>query len=135
MRPRPTAPHLTIYRPQWTSVLSILHRVAGVALMGGLFLFTWWCLAILYGPEAYGIFIDFSKSWLGRFMIGGWSWALMYHLCNGIRHLLWDLGKFCSVEEVQYTGYISLSTSFVLTILLWVVAMTAGVPTMGVING
>ncbi len=85
---RPLSPHLQIYRWQLTSVLSILHRAAGVALTAGAILLVWWLVAAASGPDAYESVADFLGSWLGLLLLFGWSLSLFYHLCNGIRHLV-----------------------------------------------
>ena len=82
------SPHLQIYRWQLTSVMSILHRATGLALSAGGVLLVWWLVAAAGGPEAYEGVRDFLGSWLGIVLLLGWSAALFYHLCNGIRHLV-----------------------------------------------
>src|SRR5688500_2907199 len=89
---RPLSPHLQIYRWQITMVMSILHRITGVALAVGTLLLIWWLVAAAAGPDAFATAQDFLGSILGRLLLLGWSWALFYHLCNGIRHLAWDAG-------------------------------------------
>ncbi len=85
---RPLSPHLQVYRPQLTSVLSILHRITGVALAIGTLLLVWWLIAAAAGPGAYDAAQGFIGSILGRLLLLGWTFALFYHLANGIRHLL-----------------------------------------------
>src|ERR1700730_6456171 len=87
---RPLSPHLQIYRWQLTSVLSILHRAAGVVLSIGTIVLVWWLVAAASGPDGYDVVADFLASWLGLLLLFGWSVALFYHLCNGIRALVWD---------------------------------------------
>ena len=89
---RPLSPHLQIYRWQLTSVLSILHRASGVTLSAGTILLVWWLIAAASGPEAYEGVQDFLGSWIGLLLLFGWTLSLFYHLCNGIRHLVWDTG-------------------------------------------
>ena len=84
--PRPLSPHLQVYRWQLTSVLSILHRATGVALSVGTVLLVWWLVAAAEGPEAYAQVQGFLGSWVGLVLLFGWSVALHYHLCNGLRH-------------------------------------------------
>ncbi len=95
---RPLSPHLQIYRWQLTSVLSILHRATGVALSAGTILLVWWLVAAASGPEAYEGVQEFLGSWLGLLLLFGWSLSLFYHLCNGIRHLVWDTGHALDLE-------------------------------------
>jgi succinate dehydrogenase / fumarate reductase cytochrome b subunit len=85
---RPLSPHLQIYRWQLTSVLSILHRAAGIALSVGAVLLVWWLVAAASGPAAYSRAAGFFGSWIGLVLLFGWTAALFYHLCNGIRHLV-----------------------------------------------
>jgi succinate dehydrogenase / fumarate reductase, cytochrome b subunit len=89
---RPLSPHLQIYRPQITSVLSISHRATGLALSLGTLLLVWWLVALARGPEAFASVQSFVGSWLGRLLLLGWTFSLFFHLANGIRHLCWDAG-------------------------------------------
>ena len=73
------------YRPQLTSVLSITHRATGIALAGGALLLVCWLLAVASGPDAFAAVHGFLGSWVGRLLLFGWTWALLYHLFNGIR--------------------------------------------------
>jgi succinate dehydrogenase / fumarate reductase, cytochrome b subunit len=102
---RPMSPHLQIYKPQITSVMSILHRITGCILSVGLLMFLWFIAAIAGGPETYNVFVGFSSSFLGIIAIFGFVLALSYHLCNGIRHLAWDLGYGYDMKTVTKTGY------------------------------
>ena len=88
---RPLSPHLQVYRWQLTSVLSILHRAAGIVLGTGTILLVWWLVAAASGPEAFEGVENFLGSWLGLLLLFSWTVSLFYHLCNGIRHLVWDL--------------------------------------------
>lgn len=119
---RPLSPHLQVYKPQITSVLSIFHRMTGVAMGGGMLLITWWLLAAAYGPEAYAVFHGFAASFLGQLIIAGFVWCLCYHLCNGIRHLIWDLGLGFDLESVTKSGILTLAASTVLTVAVVVLA-------------
>lgn len=127
LKPRPTSPHLSIYRPQITSVLSIFHRMTGIVLSVGLLFLVWWLLAIQYGPNAYEHFTDFTRSILGIVFMVGWTLSLFYHMLNGIRHLFWDMGIGYRMETVTQTGMMVLIGAGVLTAIVWVLAMT-GVP-------
>jgi succinate dehydrogenase / fumarate reductase cytochrome b subunit len=121
---RPLSPHLQIYRPQITSVMSILHRITGVSLAVGTLLLVWWLVAAAAGPDAFATAQDFIGSILGRFLLFGWSWALFYHLCNGIRHLAWDAGLGYDLKNVYITGWTVAVVSAVLTLVAWVVGYT-----------
>lgn len=117
---RPLSPHLQIYRPQLTSVLSILHRLTGVALAAGTLLLVWWLVAVAAGPEAFETVQGFIGSWFGRALLLGWSYALFYHLANGIRHLAWDAGWGFELKTVYLTGWTVIWASVALTLLAWI---------------
>lgn len=121
---RPLSPHLSIYRPQLTTFLSITHRMTGVALAVGTLLLAWWLGAAAYGPEAYARAQGFLGSWLGRLLLLGWTFALFFHLCNGIRHLAWDAGKNFEIKKIYSTGYMVLVATIALTAIAWAVGLT-----------
>src|ERR1700750_3250714 len=102
---RPLSPHLQVYRWQLTSVLSILHRATGVALSFGTLLLVWWLLAAAAGPELYEGVEECVGSWLGLALLFGGSASLFYHLCNGLRHLLWDTGWGLDLKTTYVTGW------------------------------
>lgn len=116
---RPLSPHLQVYKPQMTTVLSIMHRAAGVALAVGSLMVVWWLLAAATGPSEYRFFQDFAAGPLGLFMLFGWSAAFFYHLCNGIRHLFWDTGRLFVLKDAFCAGKIVLIASAVLTAGAW----------------
>ena len=89
---RPLSPHLQVYRPQLTSILSIFHRITGVALGAGMALLVTWLLAAGAGPGPFAVAQGLLGSWLGMAVLLGFSFALFFHLCNGVRHLVWDAG-------------------------------------------
>lgn len=117
---RPLSPHLQIYRPQLTSVLSILHRLTGIALAAGTLLLVWWLVAVAAGPAAFETVQGFIGSWFGRALLLGWSYALFYHLANGIRHLAWDAGWGFELKTVYLTGWTVIWASVALTLLAWI---------------
>src|SRR6266446_5166628 len=116
---RPISPHLQIYRWQLTSVLSILHRAAGVWLSIGTVVFVWWLVAAASGPDDYDGVADFLASWLGLLLLFGWSVALFYHLCNGIRHLVWDTGHALDLRSTYLGGWLVLGGTAALTLIAW----------------
>jgi len=116
---RPISPHLQIYRWQLTSVLSILHRAAGVALSLGTIVLVWWLIAAASTPEAFDTVADFLNSWLGLLLLFGWSVALFYHLCNGIRHLVWDTGHALDLKSTYLGGWLVLGGTAALTVIAW----------------
>lgn len=122
-RARPLSPHLQIYRKQITSVMSILHRISGIVLSLGAFGLAWWLLAVARGGEAYGTASALLASGFGKFVLFGFSLALMYHLLNGIRHLLWDMGWGFRIPQVYRSGYTVVALTFVLTAAIWFVAL------------
>ncbi len=125
---RPLSPHLQIYRPQLTSVMSILHRMSGVALAGGTLLLTWWLVAAVEGPEEFETVQVIIGSWFGRLVLLGFTLALFYHLCNGIRHLIWDLGYGYELPAVYRSGKWVIGWTLGLTLIAWMVgyAMKGG---------
>ena len=122
--PRPLSPHLQIYRWQLTSVLSILHRAAGVALSVGTILLVWWLVAAAEGPESYAAVQRFLGSWVGRLLLFGWSVALFYHLCNGLRHLWWDTGRALDLRSVYASGWAVLAGTVALTAIAWIAGLS-----------
>ncbi len=116
---RPLSPHLQIYRWQLTMSMSILHRITGGALATGTLMVMWGLLAAATGPHAWGQFTGFCRSYIGIFMIFGWSAALYYHLCNGVRHLIWDTVHFLDIKNAYRAGYIVLLSAALLTALTW----------------
>lgn len=118
---RPTSPHLQVYSWSLEMALSILHRATGVALTGGALLITWWVIAIASGPEAYDQFGMIMGSIFGKIALFGFTFALMLHLSNGIRHLFWDMGKGFDLEDSHRSSKIVFVASTVLTILSWVI--------------
>lgn len=123
---RPLSPHLQIYKPQITMVTSITHRITGVALAGGTLLLAWWLIAAASGPDAFGVVNSFLSSWFGRLVMFGFTWSLFYHLCNGLRHLFWDMGKGFELDVMRKTGMLAIIASVVLTVLTWIVAYGMG---------
>lgn len=118
---RPLSPHLQVYRPQLTSVLSILHRATGIALAVGTLLLTYWLVALALGRQSYSVAQVVLGSKLGLLLLFLWSWALLYHLCNGIRHLFWDAGYGFDIPTVYSSGKAVVIASVVLTLLFWLI--------------
>jgi succinate dehydrogenase / fumarate reductase cytochrome b subunit len=116
---------LQIYRPQLTSVLSITHRATGIALGVGTLVLLYWLQAVARGPEAYAEAQGLLGSGFVQLLLAGWTWAFLYHLCNGIRHLFWDMGKGFDLPTVYASGYAVLGTSGVLTLLVWAYVLAA----------
>jgi succinate dehydrogenase / fumarate reductase cytochrome b subunit len=127
-RTRPISPFLFpptgTYRWQITSTMSILHRVSGVALGFGALLLTWWLLALLGEPSDFAEVQDFLGSIFGRLLLLGWTWALFYHLLNGVRHLVWDTGHALELPSVYRGGWTVIILSVVLTVAAWLAGYT-----------
>ncbi len=119
---RPLSPHLQVYKPQLTSVLSITHRATGLALAVGTIFLVWWLLAAATGPTAFAEAQAFWYSWIGRLMLLGWTWSLFFHLCNGIRHLFWDAGHGYELKTAYASGWTAVTGSVVLTLISWIAA-------------
>ena len=117
---RPLSPHLQIYKPQLTSVLSITHRATGLALSVGTLLLLWWLFAAAAGADEFASARAFWYSWIGRLLLLGWSWSLFFHLCNGIRHLCWDAGWGFELKTVYRSGWTVVAASVVLTLIAWI---------------
>ena len=118
-RTRPLSPHLQVYRPQMTSVMSILHRAAGVVLTTGTLIMAAWLVSLALGKEAYDVVVIVIGHPLGQFVLFGYSVALIYHALNGVRHLGWDLGFGLTIPQVYKNGQIVLFLTVVLTMGLW----------------
>ena len=116
---RPTSPHIQIYRLMFTTVLSGLHRLTGAALTVGMLLLIALLLALAAGPGPYAKVQAFCGSWIGLVMLFGWSWSLCYHLCNGIRHLGWDIGWGYEIPTMNRSGWAVVVVSALMTVLIW----------------
>lgn len=117
---RPLSPHLQVYRFEWTMAYSIIHRITGVGLAVGTIFMAYWLLALAGGAESFAIAQDLAGSIIGQLLLLGWTWALFYHLANGIRHLFWDAGKGLDLETAARSGHFMVASSVVLTGLTWV---------------
>jgi succinate dehydrogenase / fumarate reductase cytochrome b subunit len=120
---RPLSPHLGIYKWQLTMALSIVHRLTGVVLFTGTLLLTWWIVLSIYSSWNPNVVLwPFFHSVVGKVIVLGWSASLFYHLCNGIRHLFWDIGKGFEVNTAKKTAVLVVIASIVLTALSWYAA-------------
>ena len=125
---RPLSPHLEIYKKQITSVLSIIHRMTGVVLAIGALFVTLWLVFAASDADCYAWYEQILASWFGKLALFAFSASLIYHLLNGVRHLLWDIGWGMEIQTVEKTGYIVVALSIGLTALLWFVALSGGAP-------
>ena len=116
---RPLSPHLQVYRPQLTSVLSISHRITGVLLSLGTVIVVFWLLALAAGPEPFERMVGYMAHPLSLILLVVWSFALFYHLLNGIRHLIWDAGWMLDLRGAYASGWAVVILAVVLTALVW----------------
>ena len=123
---RPLSPHLQVYRWQVQMVSSIVHRVTGVALAFGTLLVLWGLLELAGGERSFEQFKICIGSPAGMLLLFGWSWALFYHLCNGIRHLIQDTGAGYEIPQFVRSSWLSVIGSIVLTVLVWAYVLMAG---------
>ena len=121
---RPLSPHLQIYRPMLTMMMSIVHRATGTALYFGTGLLAWWLMAAS-GPNGYAKFQWFTGSWIGEIILFGYTWALIHHMLGGIRHLIWDVGRGFGPSEREWLAAATLIGSIAITIVLWVIGLLA----------
>jgi len=120
---RPLSPHLQIYRPQLTSVLSITHRMTGIALSIGALFLVWWLVAAATGDGAFAAAQWFFGSWLGLLMLLGWTFCFFFHLANGIRHLVWDTGRGFDLPTAYASGWAVATTSAALTVVAFIAGL------------
>ena len=118
-KPRPLSPHLQVYRPQLTSVMSIMHRVSGAVLATGSLLVALWLVALAAGAAVFNPVAAAMQHPLGQLVVFGYSLALVYHGLNGIRHLMWDLRIGLEIKQVYQSGYLVLGLTFLVTAALW----------------
>jgi len=123
---RPLSPHLQIYRWQVQMVTSILHRITGIALCVGTALLVWGLVALAGDSESFDDFRRVVGSVPGMVLMLGWTWALFYHLCNGIRHLLQDMGAGYRIVQFVRSSWASIIVSIVLTVAVWAWVLTMG---------
>ena len=121
---RPLSPFMIgpYYKPQMTSMLSITHRLTGIGLSFGAVLLVVWLSCLAAGPDCYAMIAPHLTAWYGQLVVLAFSWSLLYHFCNGIRHLMWDLGKGLDMPTAEKTGWAVIVLSLVLTAAVWAVA-------------
>jgi len=120
---RPLSPHLSIYRPMLTMMMSIMHRITGAALYVGTLLIVWYLIAAASGPQAFATAAWFFRSIFGELILFGFSWALFHHALGGIRHMIWDAGHGFQPAERERLAQATLIGGLVLTIALWIGAL------------
>lgn len=123
---RPLSPHLQVYKPQISSATSIFHRITGVALSAGTILLVAWLVAAASGDAAFSVVQAIFASWIGQLVLFGFTLALFYHFCNGIRHLSWDAGKGFELPDMHRSGRLVIGAAIILTVAFWAIAYIVG---------
>ncbi|ASP35543.1 succinate dehydrogenase, cytochrome b556 subunit [Labrenzia sp. VG12] len=118
---RPLSPHLQIYKPILTMVMSILHRITGAALYFGTILLAWWLIAAAAGPAYFDFVNDIYGSIIGRLILFGFTWALVHHMLGGLRHFIWDMGAGFGKEAREWLAKATIIGSVSLTLILWII--------------
>jgi succinate dehydrogenase / fumarate reductase cytochrome b subunit len=118
---RPLSPHLQIYRPMLTMMMSVAHRLSGAALATGFVLLAWWLVAISQGPEPFAVVNRFFASVPGQILLFVYSWALLHHMLGGIRHLIWDTGHGLDKVSIEVFAWATIIGSTTLNVALWLV--------------
>lgn len=119
---RPLSPHLQIYKPMLSMMMSITHRITGAGLYFGTLLLAWWLIAAATDAKSFALVNDLMGSWFGRLVLFGFTWALFTHMLGGIRHFIQDSGRGMAHPEREYLAQMMLVGGIVLTILVWIVA-------------
>ena len=118
----PLSPHLQIYRWHISSLISIMHRISGVTNLLALILIFYWLLVLSFGESNYELFLLMINSFIGKFILIGFTWSMSFHVLSGIRHLAWDLGYGFEIKTANISGIIVIICSLVLTIIFWLFA-------------
>ena len=118
----PLSPHLQIYRWQISSLISIIHRITGILNFLGLIFISVWISSAGISENSFEYFSVFLKSFIGRFILIGFTWSISYHLLSGIRHLFWDLGYGYEIKTANFSGILVILSSLILTIVLWIIS-------------
>jgi len=120
---RPISPFMlgTAYKPQISSMTSIMHRITGCALGAGTLLLTIWLVCAATSDAAFSVIQAILASWFGLLILFGFTLALFYHFCNGIRHLAWDAGKGFELPTMHRSGWTVVAATFILTLAFWVI--------------
>ncbi len=116
---RPLSPHLQIYTPMVTMMMSIVHRITGVGLYFGTLLLAWLLIAAATGPEYFSYVRELADTLVGRIILFGYTWALFHHMLGGIRHFIWDTGRGFDLNTVEWMARLSLVGGLTLAIVTW----------------
>lgn len=125
-RTRPLSPHLDVYKWQVQMLTSILHRATGIALVAGMLGLVWGLVALAGGEKSWATFAECATSLLGKLVLFGFSWALAYHLINGVRHLVQDAGHGYAIPDFVRSSWISIIGSVVLVVVVWAIVLMRG---------
>ena len=115
----PLSPHLQIYRWHISSLLSITHRIVGIANLLALILIFFWFLVLSLGESNYELFLIAINSFLGKFILIGFSWSMSFHIFSGLRHLAWDMGYGFEIKTANISGMIVIISSLAMTVIFW----------------
>ena len=118
----PLSPHVQIYRWHISSLLSITHRISGVINLLSLILIFFWLLFLSFGESNYELFLFILNSFVGKFILLGFTWSMSFHLLSGIRHLVWDFGYGFEIRTANISGIIVIISSLILTVIFWLLA-------------
>jgi succinate dehydrogenase / fumarate reductase, cytochrome b subunit len=118
---RPLSPHLQIYRPMLSMMMSIMHRITGMVLSAGIILLVWWFTAASISDDYFNLVNSFFAHWFGRLVLFGFTWALMHHMLGGLRHFIWDTGRGFVLNKVEWLVRANLIGSIILTVLIWII--------------
>lgn len=120
---KPLSPHLGIYKPQISSVLSILHRISGIVNFVGLSALVWWIVCVTFSTSnpMEGMVWNFFTTAFGNLILMGWTLSVFFHACTGIRHLFWDAGMGFDVKTMTKTGLFAVGMAFTLTVITWLI--------------
>ena len=121
---RPLSPHLQVYRPQLTSILSIMNRISGIACSAGTLLLVWWLVAAASGPKPFATVQHVIANPVGLIVLFGWTLALAYHFFGGIRHLTWDSGRGYSLPATHRSGWAAILATIAVTALIWAIGLS-----------
>lgn len=122
---RPLSPHLSIYKlPLTAGIMSITHRITGIVLTAGFFIWVWLLWSAAYSPDCLTCIQNMANAWYGQVFLIGWTMAFIYHLINGLRHLFWDMGKGLEIPSAKRSGGIVLAGTILLTALIWFAILT-----------
>ena len=116
---KPLSPHLQIYKPQITSILSICHRFSGVILFFTCFLFSFWLFFMAFNDQIYNLINIFFSKTIGKIILFFITFSFSYHFLNGIRHLFWDFGYLYHLKNIYLSGLLVILLSLIINIFIW----------------